>query len=56
MPSNLSNDNFLSDAYECLEEIFNLCVANNFNPLAYTATCEAVWATDVLLLILAFCQ
>jgi hypothetical protein len=24
--------------------------------LAYTAACEAVWATDVLLLILAFCQ
>jgi hypothetical protein len=26
------------------------------NPLAYTATREAVWAADVLLLILAFCQ
>jgi hypothetical protein len=26
------------------------------NPLAYTAGYETVWATDVLLLILAFCQ
>jgi predicted membrane protein len=28
----------------------------NFNPLPYTAACEAVWAIHVLLLILAFCQ
>jgi hypothetical protein len=28
----------------------------SFNPLAYTAGCETVWAIDVLLLILAFCQ
>jgi hypothetical protein len=26
------------------------------NPLPYTVDCETVWATDVLLLVLAFCQ
>jgi hypothetical protein len=27
-----------------------------FNPLPYKADCETVWATDVLLLIIAFYQ
>jgi hypothetical protein len=38
--------------------LYDYVIALGFclNPLAYTAGCESVGATNVLLLILAFCQ
>jgi hypothetical protein len=47
----------LLTSWFCTLNIYSTHVRTEyFNPFAYTYGWESVWATDVLLLVLAFCQ